>query len=88
MSPCYREACTAIHFTWKNDWEQVKEVLPLIEAQLAPFDARPHWGKLFTMTPTRVQSLYPKRTDFQMLAQSLDPQGKFRNAFLDMYIFG
>src|SRR5438045_7388600 len=49
MSPCYRQACVAIHFTWKKDWEAVRHLLPLIEEQLAPLDARPHWGKLFTM---------------------------------------
>jgi xylitol oxidase len=88
MSPCYRQDCVAIHFTWKKDWEAVRQLLPLIEAQLAPLDARPHWGKLFIMPPTRVQSLYPKRPDFQRLLTSYDPNGKFRNAFLDTYIFG
>jgi xylitol oxidase len=88
MSPCYQQACAAIHFTWKLNWPAVRELLPLIEEQLAPFDARPHWGKLFTMPPARLQSLYQKLPDFQHLLQSYDPQGKFRNAFLDTYIFG
>ena len=88
MSPCYRQACVAIHFTWRKDWEGVRRVLPLIEERLAPLDARPHWGKLFTMPPERVQSAYPKLADFQRLLRSYDPQGKFRNEFLDMYIFG
>lgn len=87
MSPCYRQASTALHFTWQNDWEHVRELLPLLEAQLAPFDARPHWGKLFTMSPARVQSLYVQLPAFRALAQSLDPHGKFRNAFVDEYIF-
>jgi alditol oxidase len=88
MSPCYKQACVAIHFTWKADWDGVSSVLPIIEAQLEPFSARPHWGKLFTMSPPRLQSLYEKLPDFQELLQSYDPQGKFRNAFLDKYIFG
>ena len=33
-------------------------------------------------------SLYAKLPDFQQLLRSYDPQGKFRNAFLDTYIFG
>ena len=77
-----------IHFTWKKDWPAVRQLLPLIEEQLAPFNARPHWGKLFTMPPARLQSLYQKLPDFQQLLRSYDPQGKFRNAFLDTYIFG
>jgi len=86
MSPCYQQACVAIHFTWRKDWPAVSKLLPRIEEQLAPFDARPHWGKLFTMSPARLQSLYEKLPDFQQLLRSYDPQGKFHNAFLDTYI--
>ena len=82
MSPCYRRACVCIHFTWVKDWNAVGEVLPRIEAALAPFDARPHWGKLFTMPGTRVRSLYEKLPNFLELARGYDPKGKFRNAFL------
>ncbi len=87
MSPCYQQACVALHFTWKKNWEAVRTLLPLIEAQLAPFSARPHWGKMFTMSPARLQALYKKLPDFQELFRFYDPQGKFRNAFLDTYIF-
>jgi xylitol oxidase len=88
MSPCYQQASVAIHFTWKMNWPAVSQVLPIIEEQLAPFDARPHWGKLFTMHPKRLQSLYAKLPEFQELLRHYDPQGKFRNVFLDTYIFG
>ncbi len=88
MSPCYQQACVSIHFTWKKNWPAVRQLLPVIEEQLAPLRARPHWGKLFTMPPTRLQSLYEKLPDFQQLLRDHDPQGKFRNAFLDTYIFG
>ncbi len=88
MSPFYQQACVAIHFTWIKNWPAVRQVLPLIEEQLAPLAARPHWGKLFTMPPTRLQTLYARLPDFQQLLRSYDPQGKFRNAFLDTYIFG
>ena len=88
MSPCYKQACVAIHFTWNKDWPAVSKLLPLIEERLAPFDARPHWGKLFTMPPARLDSLYEKLPEFRQLLRSYDPQGKFRNAFLDTYIFG
>lgn len=87
MSPCYRQDSIAIHFTWKNDWEAVRRVLPIIEGQLRPFHARPHWGKLFVMTPEQLQSQYEKLRDFRELLKQYDPQGKFRNAFLDKYIF-
>ena len=86
MSPCYQQDSVAIHFTWKKDWEAVRQVLPRIEDGLAQFDARPHWGKLFTMEPARLQSLYKKLVEFRQLQQHYDPQGKFRNAFLDKYV--
>jgi xylitol oxidase len=60
----------------------------VLEKELAPFAARPHWGKLFTMTPAAVQACYPKLAEFRELLHAYDPQGKFRNAFLDAYIYG
>ncbi len=88
MSPCYHQSCVALHFTWKMDWEAVRQLLPLLEEQVAPFQARPHWGKLFTLPPKQVRSLYERLSDFQDLLHYYDPQGKFSNDFLDMFIFG
>jgi len=99
MSPCYhapspalppREGAkgfVAFHFTWKMMWPEVSRLLPLIESSLAPFDVRPHWGKLFTMTPSSVQSLYERVDDFRQLVADFDPGGKFRNPYLERYIF-
>jgi xylitol oxidase len=87
MSPCYQEACVGIHFTWLPDWPGVRSVLPEIETALAPFDARPHWGKLFTTPPDRLQALYSRLPDFRRLLQTYDPRGKFRNEFLDSLLF-
>lgn len=88
MSPFYRQDCVGVHFTWKKEARVVKELLPLIEAELAPLGARPHWGKLFTLPVAHVQACYPKLPDFRALLRAYDPQGKFRNAFLDTYIYG
>jgi xylitol oxidase len=88
MSPFYQQASIALHFTWKPDWPAVSQLLPMIEEELAPLGARPHWGKLFTMPAARLQSLYAKLPDFQQLLRDYDPHGKFRNRFLDTYIFG
>ena len=88
MSTCYQRPSLAIHFTWKPEWPAVKQLLPLIEEQLAPFDARPHWAKLFTMQPSRLKSLYVKLPDYQELLKHYDPRGKFRNEFLNTNIYG
>jgi len=83
MSPCYRRASLAIHFTWKQEWESVSKVLPMIERELAPFGVRPHWGKLFTIPRAELQRRYERCEDFKRLLAEHDPRGKFRNAFLN-----
>jgi alditol oxidase len=87
MSPCYKQACVTIHFTWKQDWPAVRRLLPVIETELAPFGARPHWGKLFTMAPSQLHTHYEKMPEFVALCKKYDPRGKFRNEFLDKNIF-
>jgi xylitol oxidase len=87
MSPCRKQACVTIHFTWKPDWPAVRALLPVVERELAPFEARPHWGKLFTMPPQRLRAIYEKLPDFVELSRKYDPQGKFRNDFLNTNIF-
>ncbi len=82
MSTACERPSLAIHFTWKPEWPAVRAVLPMIEAQLAPFTPRPHWGKLFTVPPAQLEARYARLKDFQALASQYDPDGKFRNAFL------
>jgi alditol oxidase len=88
MSPAYHQDSMAIHFTWKPETEAILKVLPLIEEKLAPFNARPHWGKVFTMPPSRLAQVYTNTPKFQALLKQYDPQGKFRNQFIDTNIFG
>ena len=87
MSTCYRQPSVAIHFTWKQDWPSVRNLLPVIERELSPFRPRPHWGKLFVMAPADLRSRYERFSDFVKLASQYDPRGKFRNAFLETNIF-
>jgi xylitol oxidase len=87
MSPCYQRACVAFHTTWKPEWDTVKRLLPLMEMQLAPFGAVPHWAKLFTMSPAVLQDRYARVCDFRRLVDGYDPAGKFRNAFLSLNVY-
>jgi xylitol oxidase len=87
ISPNYQRESVAIHFTWKRDWERVSKLLPEIEKQLEPFNPRPHWGKLFAMSSERVQDQYEKLLDFRHLLKKYDPKGKFRNEFIQRYVF-
>ncbi|MFF0776286.1 FAD-binding protein [Nonomuraea wenchangensis] len=74
LSPFHGRDSVGVHFTWIKDPEGVRPVLELVEKTLAPFEPRPHWGKLFTRWPS-----CPER--FRSLAGRLDPEGKFANDF-------
>ncbi|RMI36913.1 FAD-binding protein [Streptomyces triticirhizae] len=83
LSPAEGRDSMAFHFTWVRDMEAVLPVLAAVEARLLPLGARPHWGKVTTATPATVAERFPRLADFRRLADSLDPEGCFRNAFLD-----
>jgi xylitol oxidase len=88
MSPTYKRDSIGIHFTWKQEWETVQKLIPQVEAVLEPLDPRPHWAKLFSMSPSKLQSKYEKIDEFRALLKKFDPTGKFRNEFMNTYIFG
>jgi xylitol oxidase len=77
MSPHYQRDSVAFHFTWHaGDNEQaVREV----EAVLAPFAPRPHWGKVFHADSFSASESYEMFDDFVDMAVRLDPHGVFRN---------
>jgi alditol oxidase len=88
LSPAYEQEIVGIHFNWHSNWPAVRDFLPTLEATFAPFQPRPHWGKLFALPPAQVQAGYARLSDFQTLAQEYDPTGKFRNDFVDTYLLG
>ncbi|MGH3393009.1 MAG: FAD-binding protein [Actinomadura sp.] len=88
MSPSYRQDTVALHFTWIADTRAVLPVVTLLEEHLAPFDARPHWGKVFTTPPEILRSRYPRLPDFHDLVREYDPAGTFTNDYLDRHLFG
>lgn len=87
MSPCYKQTCVTFHTTWKPETGAVMGLIPLIEKELAPFNARPHWAKLFTMPPSVLQSRYERLNDFKKLINQYDLKGKFKNEFLERNLY-
>ena len=60
-----------------------------IEAALAPFAPRPHWGKLFTApAPTRSPHATSGWTTSARLRRRLDPRGAFGNDWLRRRVLG
>ncbi|MCU1558037.1 MAG: FAD-binding protein [Microbacteriaceae bacterium] len=83
MSPAYDRETLGIAFTWKNEPDAVIGLTGAIETALAPFDPRPHWGKLFTMDASVIGQRYERLADFSALADRLDPDRQFRNEYLE-----
>jgi xylitol oxidase len=83
LSPCYQRESIAFHFTWVPSWPDVEPVLRQVEDALAPFLARPHWGKLSTLSGDTLRARLPRLESFAALATEWDPTGKFRNPYLD-----
>ena len=83
LSPAHERDSVTFHFTWKQDPEGVLPVVGAIEERLEPLGARPHWGKITTLPPERIVDSYPRAGDFARLLERFDPDGKFRNPFVD-----
>ena len=88
MSPQYGQDTLAVHFTWQPDRAGVERALVEVEAALAPFGARPHWGKLFLAGAAAIAPLYPRLPDFAGLVRRLDPRRVFANAWLHQRVLG
>jgi xylitol oxidase len=82
LSGAYGRDTLAIHFTWRRLPGPVREVLPLIEAALAPFDTRPHWGKWHVFDAPRIAAAWPRLADARAVFESRDPGGRFANDHL------
>lgn len=85
LSQNYQRDSVAIHFAWRHNTDLVMSILPDIERALAPFDPRPHWGKLFTIGPDALSLSYPCWGEFDRLIKEIDPAGKFRNELVNSY---
>jgi alditol oxidase len=88
LSPQQGRDTLAVHFTWVPGWAAVRRVLVEVEAALAPFGARPHWGKLFLAEAATIAPLYERAGDFARLAGRLDPRGVFTNDWLRRHLLG
>ena len=80
LSPAQGRETVALHFTWKRMPDAVFAMARRIEHALAPYAARPHWGKVYDRLD---HALYPRLDDFHALADRIDPTGTFRNRMVD-----
>lgn len=80
LSPGFGRDSVCIHFTWKNEPDAVRTAIAHVERALAPFDPRPHWGKVFSMP---IGDSLPHLEGFRELVARVDPSGKFSGPYLE-----
>lgn len=83
LSPQFERDTASFHFTWALDPEGVRAALAHVERALAPFDPRPHWGKVSLAMDGPVGHRYERLDDFLALRERLDPERRFANPWLE-----
>ncbi|NHA66500.1 FAD-binding protein [Phycicoccus flavus] len=83
LSGAHGRDTVGFHFTFRREEPAVRGVARRMEEVLAPFDVRPHWGKVFEMDAPALAAVFPRLGDFADLRERVDPQHVFGNAFLD-----
>lgn len=83
LSPCYRRETLSLGMTWRKHEPEVRALLPRMEEALAPFEARPHWAKLFAYDRSALLDQFEHLDATLTLAESYDPNGTFNNPYLE-----
>lgn len=83
MSAGYGRDSVSIGFTWRKHIAEVTALLPRVEQALAPYEPRPHWGKLFAIPGATLRQRLPHYDDFFDAVERWDHERKFANPFLD-----
>jgi FAD/FMN-containing dehydrogenase len=81
LSPNYKTATTVISVSGTpgtDYWDYLRSV----DALLAQFAARVHWGKLHFLDSERLHALYPEAGEFIAVRREMDPEGVFLNDHL------
>jgi len=82
LSPAHdRDTCyIAVHqfegMAWESYFRSVEEIM-------TSYGGRPHWGKRHFQTASSLAERYPHWEQFQRARARLDPDGHFRNQYLD-----
>jgi L-gulonolactone oxidase len=82
LSPAHDRDTTyiAVHQLQGMAWE---DYFRSVEAIMTEYGGRPHWGKRHFQTASTLAERYPHWHDFLAARARLDPDGRFRNAYLD-----
>lgn len=64
-----------------------RKLFDRFEAILARHDGRPHWAKSHPLRSDDLRRLYPRFDDFVRVLDTVDPNGIFRNEYVQRHIF-
>ncbi|SDF70531.1 FAD-binding protein [Klenkia brasiliensis] len=77
LSMAHGRDSLAVHFTWRRTPGTLAEAVPLVTEVLAPFGARPHWGKAHPLRAAELAAVVPCLDRARELFDALDPDGVF-----------
>jgi L-gulono-1,4-lactone dehydrogenase len=82
LSPAHeQDTCyIAVHQYQGMAWESY---FRSVESIMESYGGRPHWGKRHFQTAATLAERYPRWDDFVAARNRLDPEGTFRNQYLD-----
>jgi FAD-linked oxidoreductase len=60
-----------------------REYFDLFESIVDSVGGRPHWGKMHTLGAEQLRVRYPKFDEFRAVRDSVDPERRFTNPYLD-----
>ena len=82
LSTAYQRATgyIAVHRYWRSD---PTAYFADVERIMLEHGGRPHWGKMHTQDAAALRESYPRFDDFVAARARLDPEGRFRNDYLD-----
>ena len=66
----------------RHHHERAEPYLQLVQRTLAPFAARPHWGKMHWLGEAQLRDLYPRFDDFRRVRAEADPAGTLLSPYL------
>lgn len=77
-----------MHFTWHHKEQEVKRLVTDIEDALSKYNAKPHFAMIFQHSSNDFEDMFGEDLEvLRKIIKEYDPEGKFRNDFMDHYIF-
>jgi len=91
LSPSYGQRSTWIGIIQYKPYGlnvPYRKLFERFENILVRHGGRPHWAKSHRLRPDGLRALYPRFDDFTRVLNDVDPNGLFRNEYVQRHVFG